>query len=84
MRDEIQNLRKADFAVSDGLNGAERHWVIDQLVAQNGVSGALWHADRPSHLSVEYDANVLSGDELWGLLDLYGLHARPALAAPAV
>lgn len=78
---EAQNLRTVDFEVREQLNGLERSWVIGRLVAQNGVNGALWRGDEP-RVSIEYDADIVSGADLFDLLELCGLHARPARSEP--
>jgi hypothetical protein len=74
---ETQNLRTANLEVRERLNGLEKSWVIGRLVEQKGVSGALWRPEQP-RLSVEYDADVVKRSDLIDLLQIYGLHARPA------
>jgi hypothetical protein len=76
MWDEIQNLRSVDLEVREQLNPRERSWVIGRLVARSGVNGALWRGAQP-RVSIEYDADVVSGVELVDMLELLGLHARP-------
>jgi hypothetical protein len=78
MWEERQNLRTANVEVRERLNGPERNWVIGRLVAQKGISGALWRPEQPSRLTVDYDADVVKGAELLDVLRVYGLHARPA------
>lgn len=80
MWDEIQNLRRVDLEVREQLNPRERNWVIGRLVARSGVSGALWRGVEP-RVSIEYDADVVSGAELVDMLELLGLHARPVRIA---
>jgi hypothetical protein len=81
MWDETQNLRTADLEVREQLNGLEKSWVIGHLVQHNGVSGALWRPQQ--RLRVEYDADVLGGVEILDLLQMCGLHARPARLSAA-
>ena len=81
MWDKPQNLRTANLEVRERLNGLEKSWVIGRLVEQKGISGALWRPEQP-RLSVEYDADVVKGAELLDLLQMYGLHARPARIGP--
>jgi hypothetical protein len=57
MRDEVQNLRRADLDVRERLNAPERNWVIGWLVARSGVNGVLWCGAQP-RLSIEYAAAV--------------------------
>lgn len=83
MWDETQNLRTANLEVRERLNGLEKSWVIGRLVEQKGINGALWRPDQPLRLNVEYDADVVNGVELLDLLQMYGLHARPARIEPA-
>lgn len=75
---ELQNLRTADLEVRERLNGLEKDWVTGLLVSRNGVNGALWRGENGLRLSVEYDADVVSGDELLDLLQTCALHAKPA------
>jgi hypothetical protein len=81
MWDEIQNLRRVVLDVREILNAPERNWVIGRLLARSGVTGALWRAAQP-RVSIEYDADVVSGAELFDILESLGLHARPARLAP--
>ena len=84
MGDETQNLRTANLEVRERLNGLEVSWVLGRLVAHSAVSGALWRTGERSCLSVEYDADALSGAELLDVVQMLGLHARPArLVMPA-
>jgi hypothetical protein len=76
MGDETHNLRTVDLEVREQLNGSEKNWVIGQLVARHGVSGALWASALP-RLRIEYDADVVSGLELFDVIESFGLHARP-------
>jgi hypothetical protein len=81
MWDEVQNLRKVDLDVRERLNGPERNWVIGWLVARSGVNGVLWCGAQP-RVSIEYDADVVSGAELFDMFESLGLHVRPARLAP--
>jgi hypothetical protein len=76
MGDETHNLRTVDLEVREQLNGSEKNWVIGRLVARQGVSGALWANAQP-RLRIEYDADVVSGLELFDVIESFGLHARP-------
>jgi len=76
MWDEIRNLRRVDLEVREVLNAPERNWVIGWLVARRGVNGALWRGAQP-RVSIEYDADVVSGAALFDMLESLGLHARP-------
>lgn len=80
MWDEIQNLRRLDLEVREQLNVPERDWVIGRLAARSGVNGALWRGTQP-RVSIEYDADLVSGAELFDLVEALGLHARPARPA---
>ena len=81
MWDEIRNLRRVDLDVREVLNAPERNWVIGRLVARSGVNGAVWRGAQPC-VSIEYDADVVSGAELFDILESLGLHPRPARLAP--
>jgi len=74
-----ENLRTADVQVRERLNNLERSWVVGRLVAQPGVNGASWRGDSSPRLSIEYDADAVSGAELLDVLQMCGLHVRPVL-----
>jgi hypothetical protein len=78
MWDCLRNLKSTGLAVRDDLNGLEREWVIGRLVSQSGVRDALYQADDPHRLIVEYDADLLSLSDLLDLLCSCGLRVGPA------
>jgi hypothetical protein len=65
-----------DLEVREQLNIPERDWVIGRLLGRSGVNGALWRGAQP-RVSIEYDADVVSGLELVDMLESVGLRARP-------
>ena len=83
----IRNLKNADIELRDRLNSLEREWLVGRLVSKRGIEGAEYDSRDPSLLSVEYDADLLTNDDLLDFFYIWGLHAEPAplatLAVPA-
>lgn len=79
----IRNLKDAQIALRDRLNGLEREWLIGRLVSKRGIERAVYDRVDPSRLSVQYDADLLTTDDVLDFFAVWGLRARPTrLAAP--
>lgn len=78
----IRNLKDAQIALRDRLNQLEREWLIGRLVSKRGIEQAVYDRVDPSRLSVQYDADLLTTDDVLDFFQGWGLHARPTGFAP--
>jgi hypothetical protein len=80
MWDSLRNLRTCEIDLKDDLGGAEREWVIKEMLLKDGVECALYHPAGSQCLIVQYDADVTTPLDMIDFLSLCGVHSESAPA----
>lgn len=76
MWDSIRNLRTCEIELKDDLGGAEREWLIKEMLLKDGIECALYHPAGSRCLIVQYDADVTSPLHMVDFLAFCGVHSQ--------
>ena len=83
MLENLKNIKTSEIRLGKPLLGPDRDWIVHRLGELRAVSGATFR-ESDSRLVVEYDADLMSGEDLLELIDACGLrpHPTPGWASP--
>lgn len=80
MLESLKNLKTSQFRLRKPLCGPDRDWIVRRVRELRAVAGAEFR-EEDSRLVVEYDADLLTGDDLLELVDACGLRPQSPDAA---
>jgi hypothetical protein len=80
MLESLRNLKTSQIRLRKPPCGPDRDWIVRRLGELRAVAGANFR-EADSRLVVEYDADLITGDELLELIDACGLRPEPPSAS---
>ncbi len=72
MLESLQNLKTSEIELRQQLPALEGEWLVDRLLAKQGVANARWMGST-RRLLVEYDADLFGAAEIIDFLRYCGV-----------
>jgi hypothetical protein len=69
----VRDLRTAEIELRADFGARERAWIVGCLMSQSGVEDVSFSDEHVPSLSIEYDADLVTGAELVNSLYRCGL-----------
>jgi hypothetical protein len=82
MWESLRNLKTSEILLRKPPLGPDRDWIVHRLGELRAVAAAKFR-ESDSRLIVEYDADLISGEDLLEVIDACGLRPKPGRAQSA-